>query len=113
MSDDRLDDILETAYLVLGDPTRRARRAGLRALDRGAVARVIEHGARMTGDAARLSLQVRSLQDLLREADLAARVQRTEEQVSTLLADPARMTIGDLSDLAQALGFRLRVGVEP
>lgn len=47
------------------------------------------------------------------KADLAARVQRTEEQVSTLLADPARMTIGDLSDLAQALGFRLRVGVEP
>jgi lon-related putative ATP-dependent protease len=50
-----------------------ARRAGLRALGRDAVARVIEHGARMTGDALRLTLQVRSLQDLLREADYQAR----------------------------------------
>ncbi len=50
-----------------------ARRASLRALTREAVARMIEHGARMTGDALRLSVQVRSLQDLLREADYWAR----------------------------------------
>jgi predicted ATP-dependent protease len=50
-----------------------ARRASLRPLTREAVARVIEHGARMTGDAMRLSVQARSLQDLLREADYWAR----------------------------------------
>ena len=47
------------------------------------------------------------------KAELGARIKRTEAEVSALLADPAQMTIGDLSDLAQALGFRLRVGVEP
>ena len=66
----RTDEVLMPYARMLAT---QARRAGMRALDRGAVARVIEHGARMTGDAARLSLQVRSLQDLLREADYQAR----------------------------------------
>ncbi len=42
---------------------------GLRAFDRGAVARVIEHGARMVGDSERLTTRVRMVTDLLREAD--------------------------------------------
>ncbi len=41
----------------------------LRALDRTAVARVIEHGARVLGDSERLSLNLGRLTDLLREAD--------------------------------------------
>ncbi len=61
---------------------------------------------------ARQLLRVMDIQRVTK-ADLAARVQRTEEQVDALLDDPVRMTVGDLSDLAQALGFRLRVGVEP
>src|SRR5690606_5179258 len=42
------------------------RRHGLAPFDRGAVARVIEHGAREAGDAERLSAHVGRLADLLR-----------------------------------------------
>lgn len=41
--------------------------------DRGAVSRVIEHSARLVGDAQRLSTHVRSVGDLLQEADYWAR----------------------------------------
>ncbi|WP_374446673.1 Lon protease family protein [Stella sp.] len=44
-------------------------RAGVRPVDRGGMARLIDHAARMTGDAERLSLRVRILEDLLQEAD--------------------------------------------
>jgi lon-related putative ATP-dependent protease len=46
-----------------------ARRDKLRPLDCQAVARVIEHGARYAGDAEKLSVQLRDIADLLREAD--------------------------------------------
>ena len=46
-----------------------ARRDGLRPLDREAVARVIDHSARLAEDAEKLSTQLRSLVDLLKEAD--------------------------------------------
>ncbi len=46
-----------------------AREKGLRPLDRGAVARMIEHGARLAEDAEKLSAHLRSLTDLLREAN--------------------------------------------
>ena len=42
---------------------------GLRPLDRDAVARVIEHGARLAGDAERLTVSRRQIADLLQEAD--------------------------------------------
>ncbi len=51
-----------------------ARREQLRPLDRGAVARAIERGARLASDAERLSLNMRSLADLLRESDYWASV---------------------------------------
>jgi lon-related putative ATP-dependent protease len=41
--------------------------------DRRAVARVIEHSARMVGDSEKMSLQVQNVADLLREADYWAR----------------------------------------
>ena len=44
-------------------------REGLRAFDRGAIARVIEEAARASGDAGKLSVQMRGMVDLLREAD--------------------------------------------
>ncbi len=51
---------------------------GLRALEQGAVARVIEHSARLSEDADKLSVHLRSLSDLLREADYwAGDVQHT------------------------------------
>lgn len=46
-----------------------ARREGLRALDRSAVARVIEHSARVIGDAEKLSTWMRGISDLVLEAD--------------------------------------------
>jgi lon-related putative ATP-dependent protease len=46
-----------------------ARKEGLRPFDRAAVARVIEHSARMVEDAEKLSIQVQAVADLLREAD--------------------------------------------
>ncbi len=41
----------------------------LRAFDRAAVARIIEHGARLLGDSEKLSLNLGRLTDLMREAD--------------------------------------------
>lgn len=51
----------------------RARSAGLRALDRGAVAHLVEQAARAAGDAGKLSTQTRWLDELLHESDLVAR----------------------------------------
>ena len=48
---------------------RLARSNGLKPFDRDAVARVIEHGARLAGDAERLSASTRRLADLMREAE--------------------------------------------
>jgi lon-related putative ATP-dependent protease len=50
-----------------------ARRDQLLDLDRGAVARVIEYGARLVEDAEKLSVRLREITDLLREADHWAR----------------------------------------
>ena len=49
------------------------RKEKLLPFDRGAVARVIEHSARLVGDAERLSTHMRSIADLLRESDFCAR----------------------------------------
>jgi len=46
-----------------------ARKEGLRPLDPGAVARVIEHAARIAEDAEKVSTHMRSVSDLIREAD--------------------------------------------
>jgi lon-related putative ATP-dependent protease len=51
-----------------------ARREGLCPFERGAVARVIEHSARLAGDAEKLSIHLLSMCDLLREADYWANV---------------------------------------
>lgn len=49
-----------------------ARREKLKPLDRDAVIRVIEHAARLAGDAEKLSIHLRGLNDLLKEADYLA-----------------------------------------
>jgi len=48
------------------------RREGLRPLDRAAVARVIEHSARLAQDTEKLSINLRAVVDLLREAEFFA-----------------------------------------
>lgn len=45
------------------------RNEGLRHLDRGALARVIEHSSRITGDGEKLSIHMQRVTDLLRESD--------------------------------------------
>ncbi len=50
-----------------------ARKEKLLPFDRSAVARVIEHSARLVEDAERLSTHMRSIVDLLREADFCSR----------------------------------------
>ncbi|HNQ76519.1 MAG TPA: AAA family ATPase, partial [Pseudothauera hydrothermalis] len=52
-----------------------ARQSGLHPFDSAAVARLIEHSARLAEDGGRLSLRTRLLADLMREADLFARQQ--------------------------------------
>ncbi len=49
------------------------RKESLLPFDRAAVARVIEHSARMMGDAERLSIHMQDIADLLRESDYWAR----------------------------------------
>jgi lon-related putative ATP-dependent protease len=48
------------------------RQEGLRALDRGAVARLIEHGSRLASDGSRLSARVEEIGDVVREAEHVA-----------------------------------------
>jgi predicted ATP-dependent protease len=71
-----------------------ARAQALRPLDAGAVARMVDHACRMTGDARRLSTRLRELGDVLLEADRAA-------------ARAARAAIGG-NDVAHALQARVR-----
>jgi len=47
----------------------KVRENGLKPFDRNAVARVIEHGARLVGDSEKLTTQVRAVDNLLREAN--------------------------------------------
>jgi lon-related putative ATP-dependent protease len=105
-----------------------ARREGLRPLDRGAVARLVEHGSRLSSDATRLSAQVQELGDVVREADhlaggggrdrvtaadveaaLAARIRRADrvrerlqEQIrrGVLLIDTEGRRVGQINALA-------------
>jgi lon-related putative ATP-dependent protease len=56
------------AYLIAA----LARKEQLRHFDRAAVARIIEHSARLAGDAARLTTNMQNVTDLLREADFWA-----------------------------------------
>ena len=71
-----------------------ARGAALRPLERAAVARLVEHAARLAGDAGKLSTSIRGMDELLHEANLMA-------------SRAGRETIGR-DDVAQALAARIR-----
>jgi predicted ATP-dependent protease len=94
-----------------------ARRAGLRPFTAAAVARVIEHGARMVGDAGKLWLGLDALSDLLREANhfagasaaaavdvpdveraIDARIYRSERPRERIQEEIARGTIAITTD---------------
>lgn len=71
-----------------------ARGEGLRPLDRAAVARLIEQGARLAGDAEKMTAQVEVIADLMREAD-------------HLAGTAGRETIG-LPEIDQAIALQIR-----
>ena len=66
---DRIDRSPEAITLYARLIATLARRDSLRPLDRGGVARVIEHGARLAEDSEKLTVHMRSIADLLRESD--------------------------------------------
>jgi lon-related putative ATP-dependent protease len=67
--EDQMDRTPENHLLYARMIATMVRQEGLRPFDREAVARVIEQSARLAGDADRLSTHMRSIADLLREAD--------------------------------------------
>ncbi|MBY0577524.1 MAG: AAA family ATPase [Burkholderiales bacterium] len=71
-----------------------ARKEGMLPFDRFAVARMIEHGARLVDDSGKLTTQIQDLADLLREADFVARAQGSE--------------IAGLKDIELAIEARIR-----
>ncbi|MBU1777875.1 MAG: AAA family ATPase, partial [Gammaproteobacteria bacterium] len=71
--EERIERNAETHLLYAKLIATLARKEKLLPFERGAVARLIEHGARMVGDAERLTTHMRSIVDLLREADFCAR----------------------------------------
>ncbi|MGC2456774.1 MAG: AAA family ATPase [Gallionellaceae bacterium] len=71
--EERIERNAETHLLYARLISTLARKQGFLLFDRSAVARVIEHSARLVGDAERLSTHMRSVLDLLREADYWAR----------------------------------------
>jgi lon-related putative ATP-dependent protease len=67
--DDRIARTAETTLLYARLICAVARREALRPFDRGGVARVVEHAARLAGEADKLSIEMRAIADLLRESD--------------------------------------------
>ncbi|MFN4284266.1 MAG: Lon protease family protein [Alphaproteobacteria bacterium] len=66
---DRTPETLQLYARLIADIARHKR---LRPLDRGAMARVVEHAARLADDSEKLTAHIRSLVDILCEADLWA-----------------------------------------
>lgn len=71
--EERIERNADTHLLYARLISTLTRKEHLLPLDRNAVAMVIEHSARLVGDAERLSTQMRGMADLLREADYWAR----------------------------------------
>ena len=70
--DDSVDRTPESSALYARIIAATVRREKLRPIDRGGVARAIEHTSRLSGDSEKLSTLMRGLIDLLQEADYVA-----------------------------------------
>jgi lon-related putative ATP-dependent protease len=81
--DDRIPRDGEATLLYARVIASIVRRDHLRAFDRDAIARVIEHAARLAGDSERLSTSMRAIVELLQEAD-------------QLAADAGKEIVGDV-----------------
>lgn len=71
--EDRIERTDETQLLYAQLMATLCEKEKLMPMDRAAVARVIDHSARLVGDAQRLSMHMRSVADLLQEADFFTR----------------------------------------
>ncbi len=71
-----------------------ARRETLQPFDRGAVARVLEHGSRLSADSQKLSVRIQAVTDVLREADYWARA--------------AQRPVTQADDVEKAIASRIR-----
>jgi lon-related putative ATP-dependent protease len=71
--DDRFDRTPENDFLFARLIAAMVSEKGLVPMDRGAVARIIEHSARLAGEAGKLSANLRAVADLMCEADYLAR----------------------------------------
>jgi predicted ATP-dependent protease len=84
----------EAAYAALVADV--STRGGLRAFDAGAVARIVDHGARLAADATKLSCGFEAIADLVRESDhfaaLAGRGIAAAEDVAAAIAAQERRT---------------------
>lgn len=75
--DDRMVRTGETVLLFARFLSALTRREHLRPLDRDGVARIVEYGSRLAGDGGQISIEMRAIADVLREADqLAADAKR-------------------------------------
>jgi lon-related putative ATP-dependent protease len=94
--DDRIARTSKTTLLYARLICAVARRERLKPFDRDAVARVIEHAARLVGEADQLSIGMRAIADLLREAD-------------QLAADTGKEVVG-AAEVQSAIDARIRRG---
>ena len=79
--DERMERDGETDLQYAGFLGSIVKQESLLPLDRGAVARIIEHSSRLAEDTRKLSIHMREIVDLMQEADFYAR-QETQEVIS-------------------------------
>jgi lon-related putative ATP-dependent protease len=70
--DDRMVRTSETVLLYARCISALVRREQLRPLDRDGVARIVEYASRLAGDGGQMSIEMRAIADVLREADQLA-----------------------------------------
>jgi lon-related putative ATP-dependent protease len=92
--DDDVDRSPQTEAMIARVVGRMAAKAGLLPLDRGGIARVIEHAARLADDASKLTLLVEVIDDLVAEAShwaqQAGRTVVTRDDVEQAIAQQRR-----------------------
>jgi lon-related putative ATP-dependent protease len=70
--DDEMPSDGASSFAYAGIISAMVGKDGLRHFDRGAVARIVEHGSRLAGDTAKLTTHLQSIYDLVHEADYHA-----------------------------------------
>ena len=88
-----------------------ARKDGLQAFDRGAVARVIQHSMRLVGDTRKLSTHMRSITDLLREADYWARERGAGLVAAADVQQAIDAQVGRLDRMRDEMHERIQRGI--